>query len=253
MVSYNISEIKHLIREGYTNPEIADKLQISRATVSNLVTKKLGGNSNYLDRVTKYSPQMKEKIFKYFLNHTLEETAALYGLTDSEIKSVFTCCYRDPEFKKYRKDKRTKEKWSSDQLKEMLRCIGLLPRSEIASRISRGNSRVIKEKLMHLGLTAPKYLNGLTLSRFRHIFKCEPRVIINTKAGPGRGAHSATYFKIVPWVWIADALAIKYIEAPKAIVSWVNAMSDFQKTIHEGNVYLSLSKIIPFENWDVNI
>jgi hypothetical protein len=127
----------------------------------------------------------------------------------------------------------------------------MLPRSEIAKQIRRGNSRVVKEKLNNLGTRYPKYLNGLTKSRFIERFDKEPLVVINTKAGPGRGKHSATYFKIVPWVWIEEAIKERYLKPPKALKLWVKAMADFQRSVHGKNVYQSLSEIVPFKDWEI--
>lgn len=247
---YRIEVIKDLIRSGNNNKEIAEKLGCTRDSVSLLANRYLGGNPNYRRQTTKHK-HLRGPVMEYFLCHSAQETQEHFGLTYSEFKSIMTVGYRDPEFKHLRKDQRTKAKWSEAQILEMLKCIGLLNRNEIAQRIGRGSARVVKEKLQNLGFKYPKYINGLTMSSYRVYFDKPSAVRIVTTAGPGRGKHSATFFKIVPWCWILDAISVGYLKPPNLIKQWAIGSAQFQRAIHGLDVYKSLSNIVPIELWEV--
>ena len=57
------SEIKSLLCQGMTNPEIAKTLGLSNGQVSSYTQRFLGGNPNYLSRLKKHS-HLHEKILK---------------------------------------------------------------------------------------------------------------------------------------------------------------------------------------------
>lgn len=230
------------LKRGLADPEIAQELNCSKHSVTMFRQRHIGPNPNYMKRKTKHK-HLREDVFKYFQKHSYKECMEKFGLTKSELKSIFTVGYKIDALKKYRKDSRRKDAWTEEQIKEMLKCIGLLSRKEIAKRIGRGNARVIKEKLQHLGMTYPKYTNGLTMSRFRAIFGCEPEFYLETTAGPGRGMYASTFFKIVPWCWIKDAIESGDLSPASPIIAWVNAMADFQEMIHGKDVYGSLFEI----------
>lgn len=243
--------IKKYIDKGFTNPEIAKILGITKCTVALLSTRWLNGNPNYLKRVSKHA-HIREDVFKYFLDHTFFETKQHFKLTDSELKSLMTVGYRLKELKQYRKDNRKRDLWTDKQIKASLQMAGLLPRNEIAQKIGRDNARVIKEKWMALRVSNPKTINGMTLTQFKKLFNCNPKVIIHTKAGPGRGACiGSTFFKIIPWVWIQDALAIGSIECDNLHRSMIQTKVAFQKWIHDNDVYKSIFKFLPEESIEI--
>ena len=230
---------------GLSNPEIAKKLNVSKARIACILQKHYGGNSNYRKRITKHRHLHKEALIAY-QNNNFNEAAKELNLTLSEMKSCLSLAYKDPKLKHIRKDSRRKDKWTSEQLIKMLQMIGLRPRNAIAKKIKRDNERVVKEKLQHLGLKYPKYLNGLTLSRYREIFGVEPQFYIQTDAGPGNGPgdHIATFFKIVPWVYIQDQIMSGELRPPQIIKQWIKIMSDFQEWIHNGDAYGNILTII---------
>lgn len=257
-----ISNIKTLIDEGKTNPEIARELGVSKNSVTVLAQRWLGGNPNYRKRIIKYDKDFTLEFIKYYQNHTHKECAERFGLTLSEVKSVLSGCYRKSQPYKdirrsYTKDKRRKDPWTPGQLKKMLSYIGLLPRDEIAKRIGRkalksaNNERVIKDKLRNLRIEQPKYINGLTISRYQSLFGQRPKVYIRTTAGPGRGG-APTHFRIVPWVYIEEMIEWGKLKPQEPIRVWVKAMADFQRWIHGRDVYGSLQKIIPIERWEID-
>lgn len=255
MPKYKGDDFKNMIidgmNRGLTDVEIAKEHGCSTPTVSCFRQRHIGPNNNYLKHRTKYR-LIEKDVFKFFQNNSIEDCMKKFNLSKSEIKSLFTYGYKKESLKIFRKDSRRKDKWTEYQIKEMLKCIGLLNRKEIAKRIGRGNERVIKEKLQHLGLKYPKYTNGLTISRFRNIFGCEPGFYLDTKAGPGRGKNSSTFFKIVPWCFIKDSIKQKDLDVASPIAAWVNAMADFQELVHGDDVYGSLFDIVYGEGDEKN-
>ena len=227
---------------GLTDVEIAKEMSVKVNAVRVYRLRHIGHNKNYQQRIIKHKP-LREKVMRYFLTHSADQCMRRFKLSLSEFKSLQTLSYRMPELKHLRKDSRRKDKWDEYEIKTMLQHIGLRPLKVIAKIIDRGNSRVIKEKLQNLGVKAPKYLNGLTLSRYRSLFGVEPEFLIETDAGPNGGIFGESYFKIIPWVYINDQILQKEINPPKIIKRWVLAMADFQEWVHDGDAYANLMDI----------
>lgn len=238
-----LDKIKYFVEKGFTDIEISKELDMGKNSVSLLRQRYVGPNSNYINKNTKHK-HLHKKALTIFKDNSFEETARKLNLSISEMKSCFSSAYRNKHLKHIRKDKRRKDNWSNKELKKMLQMIGLRPRHIIAEKIKRGNARVIKEKLRHVGLVAPKYLNGLTVSKYRKMFNVDPDFYLVTDAGPGRGKHSATFFKIVPWIYIQDQINSNEINPEKIIKKWVNAMAELQEWVHENNAYANLLEIV---------
>lgn len=231
--------LKVLIDEGLTNHEIAEIIDRPYASIVIKAQKKFGGNPNYQKRITKHA-HLREDVMQYYQSHTFEETVRKFDLTQSEMKSLLTVSYKSPGLAHLRKDKRTHNKWTVDELLFLLRHAGLQQRGWIARKIKRGNSRVIKEKLMNLGVNT-KTLNGMTLSRYRLVFQCEPRRSIEGSAGPTRGCMP-TFFKIVPWVDVERDIQSGRVSAPQGFVAVAEIMARFQRWIHGDQAVRSLKR-----------
>lgn len=236
-----IEDIKLMIKFGYNNVQIAEAIGLSKATVQLFVSRKLGGNPNYLKHKTKHK-HLRKPVMEYFLSHTWEETKKHFKLKDSELKSIFTIGYIDPKLAHLRKDTRRRDAWSTEELRFLFRLTGVISRDEINQHLNRGNSgRVIKEKLMKLGIPA-KNVNGLTYSQFTSLFKKKPVYYLATTAGsPGSKFVQYANWKIVPWCHIEEMLNDKYIEHSDAIKLYVETMAMFQRWVHGPNYWQSLT------------
>lgn len=181
---------------------------------------------------------------KYFVTHTWEETKEKFGLTQSELKSIFTVGYRLPEFKHLRKETRDHSPWSVKQLSFLLRHTGLRPRKWIAEQIGRGNEVCIKERMQTLGL-ASRNMQGLTLSQFREAFGCEPDFYLQTDAGPDGGPKASlpTRWKIVPWVWLDRELKEKRLKTVRELRMLISARAMFQDWVFGGNALAKMKRI----------
>ena len=181
---------------------------------------------------------LRREVMEYFVTHSAEETRLEFGLSDSEFKSLTTICYRLPEYAHLRKEVRTHNRWTVDELLFLLRHSGLQQREWIAEKIQRGSRRVIKEKLQSLGINS-KTLNGMTIGRFRDVFGIRPAAAIAGKGGPGRSGLP-TFFRIVPWVVVEAELERGTITAPEAFGIVVRSMAAFQRWIHGADPLMSL-------------
>lgn len=243
--SAKIEKIKQMTAQGSLVKDIAKEFNVNPNTMSVFLRKHGIENRNRVPLMGKWNAKhkhLRKEVMEYFLTHSGPETMLKFNLTNSEFKSLMTVGYKQPEFSHLRKDTRQnqKNKWTEFQIKQMLQMSGLRPRNVIAEKIGRGNSRVIKEKLQHLGMQYPKYLNGLSLNRFRDIFGFSPEFFIQTDAGPGSGKYSATFFKIVPWVYIRDLVRSQELNTSEMLKKWIFAMAEFQDWFHEGNAYANL-------------
>lgn len=240
-----IDLVKKRSQDGLLIKDIAKELEISPHAASVTMRKYGIENTNSKGMMGKWNSKhshMRRDVMEYFLNHTMPETMLKFRLTKSEFKSLMTVSYKMPELLHLRKDKRQNHRvmWTNTQIKRMLQMCGLRPREVIANEIGRGNARVIKEKLMHLKVQAPKYLNGLSLTLFRSYFQAEPSFFILTDAGPTNVIKShrmSGNFKIIPWVYIQDLIENDEINPPDLLKNWVKAMSEFQDWFHDGNAY----------------
>ena len=242
---YDLLEL--LIKEGLDNYEIAEILGRPRDAIA-IKAHRFGGNPNYLRRKTK-TKHLRADVLRFFQNHTLEETRKRFGLTPSELKSVFTIAYRMPELRHIRKDKRRRDAWSGEELRFMLMNVGLIPRETIAKKLNRGSFHAVKDKLDALNIGAQN-LNGLTISKFRILFGREPDFFLQTVAGPKRaglsGGHRKppSFYKLVPWTWIRDEVAAGRLEAPEAYRKMIEAMATFQDWVFQGDALAKMQTIV---------
>lgn len=171
---------------------------------------------------------------------TWDETKEKFGLTHSELKSLFTYGYRSPEFKHLRKETRDHSPWKLDQLKILLRYSGLRPRQFVAEKIGRGNVKsCIKERYKKLGI-ASRNLQGLTLSQFIKVFGKRPEFYFQTDCGPA----APTRWKIVPWVWLDEQIKTKKLETSTEMKILISARAMFQEWIFEGNAIKKMKRIL---------
>lgn len=187
---------------------------------------------------------LRPAVMKYFMTHTLEETRQQFGLTQSEVKSLFTAGYRLPQYKHLRKETRDHSRWTKEQLQFLLKHAGLRPRKWVAKRIGRGNEVCIKERLQALGLSS-RTLQGITLSQFREAFGKDPDFFLQTTAGPDGGLKTSlpTRWKIIPWVWLDQELKARRLKAPKEFKLLVSARAQFQEWIFAGNALQKMKRI----------
>lgn len=230
-----IALIKGLIKQGYSNPEIAKKIGCTRHIVASLAAKHLGGNANYLRLKTKHK-HLREDVLIFFLDHTFEETMKQFNLTTSELKSLFTVAYRESKWKHLRKDTRRKDLWTPEQIRKMLCYSGILSRKEIASIIKRDNDRVIKEKMNSLGVST-RNINGLNKSAFVRMTGFQPRYQIKGSAGPRVGE---TNFIIVPWSYVVNC-AVELKMSPTLIKAF-KTYAMFQSYVWRGNPWLKMRR-----------
>jgi hypothetical protein len=232
--------IRWLKTEQFTNAEIALKMGLN---VNQITTKanSLGYiNPVYRKRITKHA-HLREKVMTYFLTHTSEETRVRFGLTQSEIKSLFTVGYRDPRFSHLRKDSRRKDAWTLEETLFLLRHAGIRERGWIAKKINRSTARNIKERMQKWG-AATKHLNGMPLSWARQFWPndlLESR--IHTKAGPS-GGTGIWRFQIIPWHECLR-LSRKYPTAVE-ICAGIRAMVRFQEFIYGTKSSVSIRRHI---------
>lgn len=238
---HEYAQLKLLIDEGLTNPQIAEIMGHSLMAIRIKAQINFGGNPNYRIQKTKHV-HLREPVMRYFLTHSADETAKKFKLTGSEFKSLMTSAYRDPTFSHLRKETRNHAKWATKDFKFLFTHSGLMPRSWIAKKLKRGGELGIKDRLDKLGISS-KSLNGLTLSQYRDAFACEPGFYLRTKAGPGQGKHARTYFKIIPWVWIDAEIKDKRLRAPKLMRKLVQSMALFQEWVYEGDALEKMKKI----------
>lgn len=234
-------EIHSLLLAGKTNPEIAEELGLTRCQVAIYVERNLGGNPNYLKKRSKHK-HLHEKILTMRLSLSDAEIRKKLGLTESEMRSCMSSAYKKKQLKHLRKDDRRRDSWSSEELRFLLKFSGIIPQEDLAKILNRGKSRiVIKEKLQKLGLCS-KNINGLTLSKFRVIFCCNPDFLVQTNAGSPSGIKSnQANWKIVPWCHIDELLDAKLIGCAEVFRTYVKTMATFQKWVHGNNYWASLT------------
>lgn len=228
--------------------EIAKKMDKSVVTVR-WKAKKLGliSTQKTLDKFgkwnTKHAP-IRGSAMKYFMTHTWDETRKRFGLTQSELRSLFSVGYRMPEFKHLRKETRDHSPWTKNQLLFLLRHAGLMPRKWIAEKIGRGNQTCIKERLQSLGLSS-RTLQGLTLSQFIVAFGKRPDLYIQTQAGPNGGHISSmpTRWKIIPWVWLHQEIRARRLTTSIELRMLIKARAQFQEWIFQGSAISKMKRI----------
>jgi len=189
---------------------------------------------------------LREEVLRYFQTHSWAQTAKKFGLSDSELKSLFTVAYKMKKLAHIRKDKRDHSPWTTAQLKFLLRHAGLRPRKWIMEQLGRGNNVChIKERMQALGVSS-RTLQGITLSQFRQAFGQEPKFYLQTDAGPDGGPKGTlpTRWKIIPWVWLDRELKARRLKTSREFAILVSARATFQDWIFEGNALRKMKKII---------
>jgi hypothetical protein len=155
-------------------------------------------NPVYLMRKTKHA-HLREPAMRYFVTHTWEETRERFGLTQSELKSLFTVGYRDPKLRHLRKETRRHDAWSLKEKLFLIQHAGIQPRTWIARRLKRGGAHSVKEELERLQMNS-KFVNGMSRKYLLEIlgpWDCPKG--IKTKAGPSGGGRGDFRFVVVPW------------------------------------------------------
>lgn len=179
---------------------------------------------------------LRKKVMEYFLNHTLEETMERFGLTNSEIKSLFTAAYKDPDLKHLRKDRRRKDGWKHKETLFLLRNCGIQSRGWIGKNLKRGGmnhentNHAIKDRLALMNIGS-RYVNGAPLSWMPYLFPGAKFKYIKTKAGPSSQSTDCC-LRIIPWVTLELLIDDT---APETIASAVRGLARFQRFIHGMN------------------
>lgn len=189
---------------------------------------------------------LREAVLRFYQTHSFDGTAKKFGLTKSELKSLFTNSYKMAEFKHLRKDSRLKIGWSTEQLKFLLQHAGLRPRKWIMEQLGRGNNVcVIKERMQTLGVSS-RTLQGITLSQFRKAFDQEPKFYLQTDAGPDGGPKGTlpTRWKIIPWVWLEQEIKAKRLKTSQEFRLLISARAEFQEWIFSGNALRKMKRIV---------
>lgn len=244
---YEAAEIVSMALSGnILNKDIAKRIGRNPGAVSYCL-RRIGVKNTAKDKIigkwNNIHAHLREPLLKYFLNHSAEECQKKFNLTASQFKSCITYAYKQPELTHIRKDNRRHDPWSTKELKFLLKHCGIMPRDWIAKELSRGGELGIKDRLELLGISS-KNLNGLTLSQFRQAFGIEPKFFIQTKAGPGYGKYSPTFYKIIPWVWINTEIKNGRLKTHPMFVQLVSSMAIFQEWIFEGNALRKLKRIV---------
>lgn len=173
---------------------------------------------------------LREPVMKYFLKHTWDETRQKFGLTQSELKSLFTVAYRDPKFAHLRKDTRKKDRWTGEELRVIAQNAGILSRLQIAQILGRGNARVIKERLRKFN-SGTKYLNGMPLNWAVQLWgPFVQEYSIKTLAGPGGATGNTFCFRIIPWT-ACEKLSVG-LKTDENVKRMIRIMATFQRWIH---------------------
>lgn len=234
-MSWTKQEIKELERLASNKDlfatEIAKKLGRSPGSVRWKLRKIGISPQQRAPRMGKWNAKhahLREKVMTYFLTHSFDETCKRFDLTRSELKSLQTAAYRDPELSHLRKDKRRKDAWSFDETLFLLQASGLQPRAWIAKQLKRGSMHAVKEMVSRLN-TNTRYLNGLPKRLAEEITGHEIEGF-KVKAGP-TGPKVDCRPIIVPWV-ILYSEARRSSRVPAHICDAIGAMAKFQKRIH---------------------
>jgi len=167
---------------------------------------------------------LRRAAFTFFLTHSFEETAEKFSLTKTQLKSLMSVCYKDPEFSHLRKDTRRKDPWSLEEMLFLLRFSGVQPRSWIAKSLDRSGARNIKERMQGWNAST-KWLNGMPLAWAKTLWPEADPPSFKTEAGP-------TYFKFRIVTWHDAAILAGKYKTPPEIKACIRAMVRFQEFIH---------------------
>jgi len=207
-----INKIRQMVDAKIQIKDIALKLDQTENAINNICSR------NKIRKRYKYKyDHLWEKVLKYYITHTVEETCKEFKLTKKE----FINCY-ETAIKKYsyRKDTRRKDKWTPKEILKMISMCGYEDRTTIAKEINRGNARVIKEKLKHLGLNSSVYMNGIPLKTFEMYFG------VNPKYKTCKGWHA---LRLVEWSEVMRNLDTIVVD--KVIYDCCKAMLIFNNSI----------------------
>jgi len=210
--------IDRMIKEGVPNVDIREEIGIN----PQYYIKKNYGSRKFTRTKHKH---LRKEVMVYFQEHSFEETMNKFNLNKGQLKSLFTVCYRISEFKHLRKDKRQNHRrvWTPEEIIKMLNMCGIKSRQEIADKLDRGNARVVKEKLMKLGIST-RNVNGMNLQLFKSFFGCNPLRYTDTTAGP----PLRNCFKIVLWYDIDNWIKEGLLECPKIMRDIIEIYAMFQ-------------------------
>lgn len=220
--------LRELVATGkYTYPEIAIFLGRGKASTLNKGLELGLKNKAYINQKTKHK-HLREPVMRYFLTHTWEETRVRFGLTRSELKTIFTVSYRDPKLSHLRKDRRRKDPWTIKETLALCQNAGLISRREIARRLNRGSMHAVKEAASRLN-SSTRYLNGIPLNLAQLI---DPQIRgIKTRAG-APGPNGKCHFNLIPWVVLEDVIKRRGCRVPEEIQIGVKALASFQRFIY---------------------
>lgn len=172
---------------------------------------------------------LREPVMKFFVTHTWNQTRDFFGLTDSELKSIFTVGYRDKKLAHLRKDRRRHDNWTERELLFLVRHSGLMPRDWIAKKLNRGTMQSTKECLYRLN-TSSKHMNGLPERLANLIVPIPVGVSIKTKAG-APGPNGECHIRLVPWTALEDAIKGKQVKSDIRLA--IKALARFQRWVHK--------------------
>lgn len=226
------ARLKRLARTDMFFSEIAKELGKTPGAVRHRahrieVSRKVNGRMGKWN--SKHS-HLREGVFRYFLNHTWEETREHFHLKDRELKSVFTVGYRDPKLRHLRKDGRRHDAWSLDETLFMLRSSGLQPRDWIAKKLKRGTMQSVKEALDR-NRAQSRYINGMPIGWALTLFGDSAIGMgIKTKAGPTGTGPAGFQFRLIPWVEVERLIKGKSVHPE--VRAGIEAMAKFQRWLH---------------------
>jgi DNA-binding MarR family transcriptional regulator len=238
MKSWTYGELRELVRLAKSgevlNKDIAARFGVKPAAVSYKL-KRLGIKNTAIQKIYgKWNAKhahLREKVMTYFLTHTWDETAKKFGLTKSELKSLFTVAYRDPKLARLRKDTRNHAEWTTDDYLFAVRRSGVLPREYIGRKLGRGGARVIKERFKKFN-SATKYMNGMPLTWATELWGAGAvhGLDLKTLAGP-YSSKSDFRFRIIPWTTCLEVS--KSNRTAPNVRKMIRAMAKFQLWIHD--------------------
>jgi hypothetical protein len=254
-----IRELKRLARpKDLFFTEIAQRIGRSVESTRHMA-RKLGIQYRLRDRFGEWNlkhKHLREAAMRYFLDHSSEETRKHFGLSQSELKSIFTVGYRDPKLKHLRKDTRRHDSWTTEELRFLISHAGVQPRDWIAKKLKRGTRESCKEALSRLKIGA-RYANGMPWSWAQEIFGAEAfERVIHMKAGPrGKSGHhglAISRYRLIPWTECEKLLETgqtrrilgkgnctprRRSQAPRVqvhpeVAAGIRALAKFQRWIH---------------------
>lgn len=170
---------------------------------------------------------LRKAVLTYFLTHSFDETAEKYSLTASQLKSLFTLGYKDPDLAHLRKDSRRKDEWGLEEMLFLLKYSGVQSRQWIAKSLDRSSARNIKERMQKWNAST-KWLNGMPLAWAITLWPEAKPPSFKTAAGPG-------VFKYRIVTWHDAAILAEKCKTPQEVRACIRAMVRFTEFIHQTN------------------